>query len=352
MVVANRDRGDLDLDAMAETPFGGPWFTAGRDSRIDEGATVGVSDGDECVEPTSIGCRARIRRGAVIYCGVIVGDGFSCGARGVSRSPCMRVVAVFAMRNERPYLANCLDHLIANGLDYFVLDNESDDGSLELLREPRFAEHLVGRGSRPFTGVFDWLDVLGKLEATIADIDADWIVLHAPDEVMHSYTPGETLGDAIARIDAAGFDAIDFDEFVFLPVDHDYVPDQPGPQPLHWYYFFEPSRPRLMRARRRSLNVTWLPSGGHRLHGHAFKLAPETLALRHYMVRNQAHARAKYAGRRFPEAELAKGWHRQRAGQPADRFTFPPTTALSYLADPADRNLSRANPRSLNYWQW
>ena len=55
-----------------------------------------------------------------------------------------RVVAILAIRYERPYLANCLDYLIADGLDYFIIDNESDDGTAELLREPRFAAHLVG----------------------------------------------------------------------------------------------------------------------------------------------------------------------------------------------------------------
>ena len=83
-----------------------------------------------------------------------------------------RVVAILAIRNERPYLANCLDYLIADRLDYFIIDNESDDGTAELLREPRFAAHLVGYQSHAFRGAFDWEGLLTAIEAAIPEIDA------------------------------------------------------------------------------------------------------------------------------------------------------------------------------------
>jgi GT2 family glycosyltransferase len=48
----------------------------------------------------------------------------------------MRVVAILAVHNERPYLSNCLSHLIENDIDFAVIDNGSIDGSTELLQEP------------------------------------------------------------------------------------------------------------------------------------------------------------------------------------------------------------------------
>ena len=264
----------------------------------------------------------------------------------------MRVVAVLAVRNERPYLANHLTHLIANGLDYLIIDNESDDGSAELLSEPSFARHLAGYRRHPFSGAFDWSGLIVAAEAAIAEIDADWVILLAPDEWPHPYAPQETLHDAIARIGAAGHDVIDFNEFVFLPIEHDYVADRPGPQPLHWYYFFEPKSRRLLRARRTSLEVSWVKGGGHSLDGDKFNLAPETFALRHYIVRSQEHAFGKYAERRFRQDELDRGWHRQRVGRNRDRFTFPPTAELDFLENPESRDLSRARPRTEHYWDW
>lgn len=57
---------------------------------------------------------------------------------------------------------------------------------------------------------------------------------------MQSYVPDEFLASAIARLDQQGYNVINFDEFAFLPVNGDYVPDINGMQPLKYYYFYEP----------------------------------------------------------------------------------------------------------------
>lgn len=264
----------------------------------------------------------------------------------------MRVIAILAVRNERPFLGNGLRHLIANGLDYFVIDNDSNDGTADLLREPPFAEHLVGSRRVPFTGAFDWKGLMEAREAAARSVDADWVVFVSADEIMHSYRPRETLAEAIRRIDAAGFDVIDFNEFVFLPVDTDYVVDHEGVQPLCHYYFHEPSRPRLMRARRKRLEVSHVEHGGHVLSGQTFRLSPESFALRHYLFRDQEHALRKYAERAFRPEEIAIGWHANRVGQPRSRFELPPAGLLHRLDHPADRNLRRDMPRLTHYWQW
>ena len=263
-----------------------------------------------------------------------------------------RVVAILAVRNERPYLRNCLGHLIDNGIDFFIVDNESTDGTAALLREPRFAEYLVGQRRLPFRGAFDWAGLLRAREEAASGIEADWVVFVSADEIMHSYSAGESLAAAIARADADGYDVIDFNEYVFLPVNVDYVVDCPGWQPLRHYYFFEPSRPRLMRARRRDLRVSHVTTGGHVLEGDSFRLSPESFALRHYIVRDQAHAFRKYTTRVFRPEEIARGWHAARNGQPAVSFALPPDAELEYVDTPDDRNLSRAHPRKEHYWLW
>jgi glycosyltransferase involved in cell wall biosynthesis len=264
----------------------------------------------------------------------------------------MRIVAVLVVRNERPYLGNCLSHLIDNGLDFVIVDNDSSDGTAALLRQEPFARHMVGYQHVPYAGVFDWAGLLQAREAAARAVEADWVLFVSADEIMHSYVAGETLAAAITRIDAAGYEVIDFNEFVFLPIDGDYVVDAPGPQPLRYHYFFEPSRPRLMRARKRSLAVSHQDSGGHVLSGAPFRLAPETFALRHYIFRDQAHAFRKYAERVFPREEVAIGWHINRVDQPVARFTLPPASLLDCLASPEDRDLSHANPRPRHFWQW
>lgn len=263
----------------------------------------------------------------------------------------MRVVAVLAVCNERPYLSNCLSHLVDNGIDFAVVDNGSVDGCAELIHDRRFAPHLAGYRHVPFTGTFSWQEILLAQEQLLSTIDADWHLLLAPDEIMHSYVPDETLASAIARLDKQGYDVINFDEFVFLPVDGDYIPDHKGIQPLSHYYFYEPRKPNQMRAWKKTSKVSNIVGAGHVISGSDFHLAPETLALRHYLFRNQAHAFEKYAKRVFAADELGRGWHFDRVGQIAAHFAFPPAHELHYLAAPRDRNLERDHPRTTHYWE-
>ena len=265
----------------------------------------------------------------------------------------MRVVAVLAMRNERPYLGNCLSHLIENGIEFAVVDNGSGDGSAELLHDPKYAPHLAGYRHVPFAGTYAWEQILLAQQQLMSTIDADWVLLVAPDEILQSNFQAETLSDAIARFDAQGYDVINFDEFVFLPVENDYIPDHFATQPIRHYYFFQPSDPpRQMRAWRKQLKLSNLQRGGHALSGAHFRLAPETLAIRHYIFRNQEHAFEKYSGRVYDPAEVAKGWHWHGVGHPPAGFAFPPPDRLETLASPADRNLSRSRPRKKPYWLW
>jgi hypothetical protein len=263
----------------------------------------------------------------------------------------MRVVAVLAVRNERPYLSNCLSHLVENGIDFAIVDNDSVDGCAELIHDRRFAPHLAGYRRVPFTGAFIWQEILQVQEQLLSTIDADWHLLLSPDEVMHSYVPDETLANAIARLDSQGFDVINFDEFVFLPVDGDYIADHAGAQPLSHYYFYEPRHPNQMRAWKKKPNISNIEGAGHLISAANIRLAPESLALRHYIFRSQAHAFQKYANRVFAADELKRGWHDDRAGQPVAHFTFPPAGKLHRLATPHDRNLDRDHARKTHYWE-
>jgi hypothetical protein len=265
----------------------------------------------------------------------------------------IRVIAAMVVRNERPYMGNCLRHLIENGIDYVIVDNESSDETRELLKQPYFANHLIDYRTHPFHGSMDWTDLMLARQAAADAIDADWILYVSADEIMHSYNVGETLSAAIERTDAAGFDVIDFNEFVFLPIEMDYVPDREGPQLLRYYYLFEDQRPpRLMRARKKRLQVSQIEHGGHMLSGEPFRLSPETFALRHYMFRNQTHAFEKYARRVYAPEELASGWHWHGFQHPVANFAFPPADQLECLASPDDRDLNLAHPHKTPYWMW
>jgi len=263
----------------------------------------------------------------------------------------MTVTAVLAIRNEAAYLANSLRHLVRNGIDFVILDNGSADGSRDIYRRPEFAANLVDVRDLPFAGVFSLAELLRQKMAIVDGLQTDWVIHLDADEVMHSYRLGESLSDALARLDAEGWNVVNFDEFVFLPVDAEYVPDGPEHQPMSFYYFFEPRSPRLMRAWRRTSGFSMVASGGHAVDGPGIRLAPEHLVLRHYLARSQEHAFEKYTTRRFADAEIAIGWHHARIGQPREAFQLPPAWALKRLRGPADREFDRSDPWPAHYWQ-
>lgn len=261
------------------------------------------------------------------------------------------VTAVLAIRNEEAYLANCLRHLVRDGIDFAIIDNDSADGSAEIYRRREFAAHLVHVEDLPFRGAFSLGDQLEAKAAVIDSIKTDWVIHLDTDEIMHSYREGESLIDALSRLNAEGWNAVNFDEFVFLPVETDYLPEAPGWQPMSLYYFFQPYTPRLMRAWCTACGLSSAGHGGHVLVGPDLRLAPEPLALRHYIVRSQAHAFDKYTTRTFASGDVALGWHGNRVAQPVQAFLLPPARLLKRLAETSSHDLDRSAPWTVHYWQ-
>lgn len=272
--------------------------------------------------------------------------------------PAVRAGAVVCVREDGAYLESCLRHLISHGIDYAILDNGMDADALNLLGRPPFRNSLLALEKLAFHGSFELRRQIEAKEELFRRLDVDWLIHLDVDEVMHAYVEHERLIDSISRLDAAGFNAIAFDEFVFLPIEQPYEPGS-ALQPICTYYFYRPSEgPRLMRARKKSAGLTMAPAmpdpraAGHRLFGEGLRLAPERFALRHYLVLDQAHAHRKYVERVFAQVELAAGWHRNRIGYPSRAFTFPPATALRRLSHPASRAFDPSDPKSFHYWQW
>ncbi len=260
------------------------------------------------------------------------------------------VTAILAIRNEAAMLGNCLRHLVRNGLRVALLDNGSTDGSPDIYRSPEFEPHIVEVRDIPFTGAFSLQAQLDAKLEFAERLDCDWVVHVDADEMMHSYRPGETLADGLERLGAEGWNAVNFDEFVFLPIEHDYASDVDGFPDLRFYYFYQPTTPRLMRAWRARGGFSMVESGGHTLEGPGLRLAPEGFALRHYMFRSQAHAWEKYPSRTYAEGDLRLGWHAQRIGRRREQFRFPSASRLRRLPRPEDRNLDKSAPWLKHYW--
>lgn len=262
------------------------------------------------------------------------------------------VTAVLCVRNEESSLPHILHRLVRAGVSFAIIDHESSDRTRSIILSDEFRPWLVRLINMPFHGEYSQDQQLLYKSNLIKELSCDWVIHQDADEVLQSTETGETIHSMISRADRAGYNVVNFDEFVFLPIDREFQPDTREYQDMLFYYFFEPTPTRLMRAWKRSAMLENRHSGGHILSGNAIRLYPENMILRHYIFRNQQHALEKYTSRTFPEAELVKGWHTNRFRQPKEKFFFPGEELLDRLNSAASADFSRARPRKTHYWQW
>lgn len=246
-----------------------------------------------------------------------------------------RIVALLAVRNEALYMERCLEHLFLQGIETCVIDNESTDDSRKI------AEQFIGRGvirieTQPYTGYSDLAARLRLKEKIAREIDADWFIHHDADEIREAPTPFKTLREGIVAADKEGYNAINFDEFVFVPTSDDesfegtdYV------DAMRYYYFFEPYPLRRVNAWKNIIKkIDLVSSGGHSVNFKGRRVCPKNFILRHYIVLSSIHAIAKYGSTIYSrEAVEKRGWHGPRADFNPELLRFPVHFQLKYLGD-------------------
>lgn len=109
----------------------------------------------------------------------------------------MRVVAILAAYNEERFIGGCLEHLFAQGVETYLIDNASTDRTVEI------AERYRGRGLIDIEnfpradGVYKWRAMLERKEKLAVALDADWFMHMDPDEIRLSVRSSQTLADAV-----------------------------------------------------------------------------------------------------------------------------------------------------------
>ena len=263
----------------------------------------------------------------------------------------MRVIAIIATYNEARFIGACLEHLHAQGVDAYLIDNQSEDETVEIAR--RHSGHgLVGSEIFPRDGVFRWRRLLRRKEELAARLDADWFLHLDPDEIALPPPGSATLAQAFAEADAAGCNAVEFDEYTFVATrespDHDHAAFRGT---MHWYYPFAPSPVhRLIAWKRQSVPVDLATTGGHVVDFPRRRVFPRRFALRHYLFLSAAHAARKYVDKRFDPDELRDGWHGWRPTLREDRIRLPRQAELRVARSDAD--LDPGAPRLRHCLEW
>jgi len=260
----------------------------------------------------------------------------------------MRVVALLATFNEERFITTCLENLIRQGVEVYLCDNESTDRTVVIAR--RYLDHgLIGIETLPRMGVYSWRPILEHKEKLARTLDADWFMHVDADEIHLPARSDQTILEALAEVDAKGYNAVNFFEFTFVPTqespDHDHPDFQ---RTMRWYYPFLPVFPHALRIWRRQpsqVELAW--SGGHQVRFPGLRMYPESFRMRHYLFLGVPHAIRKYVNKRFDPTELEVGWHGWRSRLKPFMIKLPRQAELRTYT--SDDELDASNPRTRHY---
>lgn len=236
-----------------------------------------------------------------------------------------RIEAFIPCFNEVDVIAHTVSRMSLQVDKVTVVDNWSNDGTWELLRE-RFEGsadvHLTRFPDAPDHSN-GWQSILRFIDKKAAGSDSDWVIRVDADEIFESFSPDVSLREAIMLADRLGFDAFDSTLLDFRPT----VP-APTLNTISRFEFSSRSGARhIQRVWKNRGHLTGMPdSGGHILLDER-RLFPLNLVLRHYPLRGTDHALKKIFDDRRPRfaAERATlGWHTQYENfSESDVFTWP-----------------------------
>lgn len=247
----------------------------------------------------------------------------------------VRIVSLLATHNEERFIEPCLEHLTGQGLDVYLIDNQSTDRTVERAR--RYAGRgLVGAEVMPRTDLYSWNPILARKEELAAELEADWFMHVDADEIRLAPAPWSTLAEALAEVDRQGYNAVEFQEFTFVPTREDPDHDHPGFQEtMRRYYPYLPRSPNQLKAwKRQGSRVDLVSSGGHLVDFPGLRMCPEPFPMRHYLFLSVEHAVRKYVERQYDPAEVDGGLHRARSALRAEAIALQPENELRpYVSD-------------------
>lgn len=308
--------------------------------------------------PRDDGIRDRIRQRLQRDCTLVAnlsvyGEIYFIGSVQLSRpTVSRRVVAILAAYNEARFIDSCLHNLISQDVDVYLLDNGSTDQTV------RIAEKWLGKGlinieHLPRNGTFQLRTQLKRKQALTGGLEADWFIHVDADEILKP-PPGDwNLASAITAVEEAGYNAINFQEYTFIPTmespDHDnanYL------ETMRHYYPFAKQLPFGIRAWKNEPDpVELVQRGGHIPRFTNMRLCPVFFANKHYQFLSTSQAISKYGRTKYDPAELDTGLHGGHGGW-RDRFTennfrLPQAYELRELGQ--ERHLDASQPWREHY---
>jgi hypothetical protein len=228
-----------------------------------------------------------------------------------------RACALMAVYNEADVVREAVCKLIAQGVDVHLVDNASTDGTAERVAD------LVGRGVTDIETVrffengrevYDWTALLKLKEQRSRELGYDWYLHVDADEIRYAPWPGVSLREGLDRVDAAGYNLVNFKLFNFRLTGETVIEPADIEASMPLYSGCERFNQRQVKAWRADPEVDIASLGGHHVRVPGARLFPTRFIHKHYPVRSLEHGRRKILAERkarFSQAEKARGWHVQ-----------------------------------------
>jgi hypothetical protein len=149
----------------------------------------------------------------------------------------------------------------------------------------------------------------------------DWLSWPDQDELLHGPDLARPYHEQVAELLAAGYDAVEFDNFVFWFTDADDPAESDPVERVRHYCLSNPASPRI-RAWRFSVTNERRLGNSNPLPG---KRAPANWPLRHYPMRSPEQARRRVEhDRNRPGFQFDdKNWHYERFREDLERLRVP-----------------------------
>jgi glycosyltransferase involved in cell wall biosynthesis len=262
----------------------------------------------------------------------------------------MRVIAVLTTFNEEVFIRPLIEHLLSQGVELYLMDNCSTDGTVDVARG-YLGHGVTGIETIARNGVFSLRAQLKRKEELFASLEADWFMHIDADEIHHTPRCNTTLAESFLRSEQNGFNAVNFLEFTFVPTsespDHDHPDYQ---ESMHWYYPFLPSFPHRLNAWKRHPAVELEWSAGHLVRFPGLVMDPVSLHMRHYLFLSVDHAIRKFIAKGYDPEEVAMGWMGWRARMSPELLKkLPSETDLRASFECGD--LDSSEPRKVHHLQ-
>lgn len=228
-----------------------------------------------------------------------------------------RVAAVIHCFNEADIITEVVNHLIKQGVEIYLYDNWSTDGSWDIaisLYKAGLIRHLERFPNIP-TKEYLWAQQLKHTQKVSRKIDADWIIHYDADELRYSPWPDVSLSEGISWVSSLGYNAVDFTVIDFRYMRENVATNSPFESNLNHFQFGQREGHFIqIKAWANCHNVNLVDSGGHEAKFDARKIYPFKFLTKHYPLRSISQASKKIFNDRLPRAkreQAERGWHIQ-----------------------------------------